>query len=78
MANARTKKLNKSQPSYILKKQMKKRVNALLAEKKRQEAMQKAFQNFLDKEFSGSFADPNYTRSRGSIRSNYFTRKLRR
>lgn len=78
MSNAKTKKLNKSQPSYILKKKMKRRINALLAEQKRQKEMQKAFQNFLEKEFSGSFADPNYTRSRGSIHSNYYTRKLRR
>ena len=59
MASARTKKVNKSQPSYILKKKLKKRINSLLAQKKRQEELQKAFEEFMEKEFSGSFADPS-------------------
>lgn len=79
MSSVRTKKVNKNQPSYILKKKMKRRINALLAEKKRQEEMRKAFENFLQKEFSGSFADPNnLIRTRGTRNSKYFTRKLRR
>ena len=79
MERAKTKKINKNQPSYIIKKKLKNKVNTMLAQKKRQEEARKAFETFLKKEFSASFAEPNYmARSRGSSVSKYFTRRLRR
>jgi hypothetical protein len=44
------KKVNKSQPSYILKQKQKTRVRALLAEKRRQDELRRQFEEFI-KEF---------------------------
>lgn len=43
----KVKKVNRSQPSFLLKEKQSQKVRALLAEKKRQNEMRRQFENFI-------------------------------
>ena len=75
----KVKKVNRSQPSFLLKEKQSQKVRALLAEKKRQNEMRRQFENFMKSyrvpNNNNNYMWNNLHKKKGTRRA---TRKLRR